>query len=138
MNITVIGTGYVGLVTGTCFTEMGNKVTCVDIDSEKISNLKEGILPIYEPGLDAMVLENRSRGTLSFTTELKTAVKDSGSMLYSSGNPHGAGQQRGPKVRYGSSRGDRKKYRSLHGYSGQIDCTRGNGGQGKGYNREGA
>ena len=58
MNITVVGSGYVGLVTGTCFAEMGNKVTCIDIDQHKINKIKEGIIPIYEPGLKDMVVNN--------------------------------------------------------------------------------
>lgn len=71
MNITVIGAGYVGLVTGTCFAELGNHVTCVDVNKEKIANLKKGVLPIYEPGLDAMVASNLAEGRLHFVTSLK-------------------------------------------------------------------
>ena len=76
MKIAVIGTGYVGLVSGTCFAEMGNKVTCVDVNKEKIENLKKGIIPIYEPGLETMVLNNVANKNLFFTTEIGEAIKD--------------------------------------------------------------
>ena len=67
MKITVFGSGYVGLVTGTCLAEVGNDVICMDIDEAKIAKLQQGIIPIYEPGLEAMVKENQSEGRLRFT-----------------------------------------------------------------------
>ncbi len=76
MKLTVVGTGYVGLVSGTCFSEMGNKVTCVDIDQEKINKLHQGIIPIYEPGLEKMVLKNVEKKNLFFTTKLEDAIKE--------------------------------------------------------------
>lgn len=76
MNIAIVGTGYVGLVSGTCFAEMGVNVTCVDVDEQKIYNLQHGQIPIYEPGLDEMVLRNQREGRLHFTTDLKTCLND--------------------------------------------------------------
>ncbi|MBR4962720.1 MAG: UDP-glucose/GDP-mannose dehydrogenase family protein [Muribaculaceae bacterium] len=74
MNIAVVGTGYVGLVSGTCFSEMGVNVTCVDVDKNKIESLQNGIVPIYEPGLSEMVIRNQREGRLSFTTSLADCI----------------------------------------------------------------
>lgn len=76
MNIAIVGTGYVGLVSGTCFAEMGNQVTCVDVDERKINKLLEGEMPIYEPGLDELVKRNVDYGRLKFTTKLALVLND--------------------------------------------------------------
>ncbi|MDH4379939.1 MAG: UDP-glucose/GDP-mannose dehydrogenase family protein [Vampirovibrionales bacterium] len=89
MKLCVVGTGYVGLVTGTCLAEMGNDVTCVDIDAEKIRLLNSGIMPIYEPGLDELVRANTTEGRLSFTTDLATAVQESQACFIAVGTPQG-------------------------------------------------
>src|ERR1044072_9720089 len=76
MTIAVIGTGYVGLVTGTCFAETGNTVTCVDIDQEKVKKLQSGVITIYEPGLEQLFERNIKQNRLFFTTSLEEGIKD--------------------------------------------------------------
>lgn len=87
MKLTIIGTGYVGLVTGTCFAEMGNNVYCVDNDLEKIANLKNNILPIYEPNLASLVKSNHEKGDLIFTSDLKEALDNSNIIFIAVGTP---------------------------------------------------
>ena len=89
MNITVIGSGYVGLVSGACFAEMGNNVTCVDIDPFKIEKLNQGIIPIFEPGLESMVLKNVKNNNLFFTTKLNEALQNSEIAFIAVGTPMG-------------------------------------------------
>jgi len=89
MKIAVIGTGYVGLVTGTCFADSGNDITCVDIDADKIAALNQGKVPIYEPGLEEMVQYNHSAGRLMFTTDLAAAVKPAEVIYLAVGTPQG-------------------------------------------------
>lgn len=87
MNLAVVGTGYVGLVSGTCFAEMGSNVTCVDVDSRKIENLRRGIMPIYEPGLEELVKRNVEYGRLSFTTDLTEVLDDVEAVFCAVGTP---------------------------------------------------
>ncbi|WP_430929164.1 UDP-glucose dehydrogenase family protein [Polaribacter marinivivus] len=89
MKITIVGSGYVGLVSGACFAEMGNKVTCVDIDEKKIENLKKGIIPIFEPGLEAMVLRNLKNNNIFFTSSLSNAIQDAQIVFIAVGTPMG-------------------------------------------------
>lgn len=89
MNIAVVGSGYVGLVSGTCFAEMGNKVICVDIDQNKIQKLEQGIIPIFEPGLEQMVLKNVKNNNLFFTTNLREAISDVEIVFIAVGTPMG-------------------------------------------------
>ncbi len=87
MNVAVVGTGYVGLVSGACFAEMGVHVACVDIDEKKIESLKNGQIPIYEPGLDEMVRRNANEGRLTFTTSLKDVIDDVALVFSAVGTP---------------------------------------------------
>ena len=87
MKITIVGSGYVGLVTGACFSEVGINVTCVDIDRNKIDKLNEGIIPIYEPGLEDMITRNMKKGRLVFTTNIQEALLDSEVLFISVGTP---------------------------------------------------
>ncbi|MCI4625284.1 MAG: UDP-glucose/GDP-mannose dehydrogenase family protein [Candidatus Magnetoovum sp. WYHC-5] len=87
MDITIVGTGYVGLVTGTCFAQMGNNVICVDVDENKINSLKNGIIPIYEPGLELMVKELTQRQALRFTTNIKEALVECSACFIAVGTP---------------------------------------------------
>jgi len=87
MNVIIVGTGYVGLVTGTCFAEVGVDVTCVDIDKVKIENLKKGISPIYEPGLDDMIERNVQKGKLHFSTDLSSCLNDADVIFIAVGTP---------------------------------------------------
>jgi len=89
MKIAIVGSGYVGLVTGTCFAEVGIDVICVDIDKKKIENLKNGIIPIYEPGLEEMVHRNMKKGRLNFTTSIAEALEDCEVLFSAVGTPPG-------------------------------------------------
>ena len=89
MKIAVVGTGYVGLVTGTCFAEVGIEVTCIDIDEKKIEGLKNGIMPIYEPGLENMVVKNYEKGRLNFSTNLAESMQGCEAAFIAVGTPPG-------------------------------------------------
>lgn len=89
MKVGVIGSGYVGLVAAACFAEMGNKVICVDVDKKKIANLKKGVVPIYEPGIEPLVLDNQKKGTLFFTTDIRDALDEATIVFIAVGTPMG-------------------------------------------------
>jgi len=87
MKIAIVGTGYVGLVTGTCFAEMGLNVICVDVDKSKVEKLENGVIPIYEPGLEELVRKNHNDGRLSFTTDLESCIDDVDIIFIAVGTP---------------------------------------------------
>jgi UDPglucose 6-dehydrogenase len=91
MKLAVIGTGYVGLVSGTCFADTGNDVTCVDIDEDKVKQLQEGNITIYEPGLEALFNRSLREGRLHFTTQLEQTVRDAEIIFLCLPTPAGAG-----------------------------------------------
>ena len=86
-RITIVGTGYVGLVTGTCLADLGNKITCVDIDESMIAVLNNGEIPIFEPGLKELIQNNVSKGRLSFSTEVAKSINDSEIIFIAVGTP---------------------------------------------------
>src|SRR5688572_27683391 len=87
VHITVVGTGYVGLVVGACFAETGNDVVCADLDQKKIDGLKQNILPIYEPGLEGLVERNQASGRLGFTTDVPSAIATASVVFIAVGTP---------------------------------------------------
>ena len=87
MRITIFGSGYVGLVTGACFAEMGNSVLCIDIDEAKVAGLSQGVIPIFEPGLEAMVKDNMIKGHLGFATDIETGVQHGEIIFIAVGTP---------------------------------------------------
>ena len=104
MKIAVVGTGYVGLVTGTCFAETGNHVTCVDIDEKKVEMLKNGVMPIYEPGLEIIFERNSRQGRLEFTTSLVDGIKDAKIIFLALPTPPGEKWICGSKIYLASSK----------------------------------
>ncbi|MCY4060013.1 MAG: UDP-glucose 6-dehydrogenase, partial [Gammaproteobacteria bacterium] len=87
MDVTIFGTGYVGLVAGACFAEMGNRVLCIDVDEDKIAMLNDGRVPIYEPGLPALVAANRTAGRLTFSADAKAGVMHADIVFLAVGTP---------------------------------------------------
>ena len=103
MNITVVGTGYVGLVTGTCFAETGNTVVCVDIDKKKIEKLAGGKITIYEPGLEQLFERNLKQGRLFFSTNLAEGIKEAKIIFLALPTPPGEDGSATPKIYFRSA-----------------------------------
>ena len=101
MNLVVVGSGYVGLVSGACLADKGHRVICVDISEERIAGLKRGEVPIYEPGLDAIIARNADTGALSFTTSLPEAMREADIFCIAVGTPPGRGRLGRPESRAG-------------------------------------
>lgn len=118
MEIAVIGTGYVGLVTGTCLSDSGNEVTCVDVNEEKINMLNNGEIPIYEPGLKDLVDSNREEGRLKFTTDIKSSVEKASVVFIAVGTPMSDEGEANLEYVFGAARGIAK---SMNGYKVIVD-----------------
>jgi len=103
MKLTMVGTGYVGLVTGVCFSNTGNDVTCLDVDPRKIEKLKKGVCPIYEPGLEEMMEHNAKAGRLVYTLDKKQAYRDAEMIFICVGTPTGENGQTDLKYVYGAA-----------------------------------
>ena len=125
MRIAMIGTGYVGLVSGACFADFGHRVTCVDKDSAKIDGLNAGKMPIWEPGLEALVKANADQGRLSFTTDLAEAVEGRGSGVHR-GRHAGASGRRPcrPHLRVRGGARARPRDQARHRGRDQVDRPR--------------
>ena len=121
MRVTIFGTGYVGLVTGTCLAEVGNDVVCVDIDAAKIDGLNRGVIPIYEPGLEPMVKANHAAGRLQFTTDAADGDRARRVDLHRRRHAAGRGRQRRPAVRAGGGAHHRPAPRRGRGGGQQVD-----------------
>ena len=124
MKISVIGTGYVGLVAGAGFADMGNDVTCCDLDAQKIEGLKRGIMPIYEPGLDKLVTHNAAEGRLTFTTDVKGGVAGAEVVLLAVGTPPGPDGSADLVVHPQGGRRRRRRAHWLGGGRHQVDGPR--------------
>jgi UDPglucose 6-dehydrogenase len=109
MRVAMIGTGYVGLVSGACFADFGHEVTCIDKDAAKIEALRRGVMPIYEPGLDGLVAANVREGRLFFATEAAEAVREADAVFIAVGTPVAPRRRpRRPQLRLRRRRGDRR------------------------------
>jgi UDPglucose 6-dehydrogenase len=124
MNITILGTGYVGLVSGTCFSEFGFDVCCVDKDIDKINNLDLGIMPIYEPGLKNLVNKNRDAGRLNFSNDINKNIKNADIIFIAVGTPARRGDGHADlKYIYEATEQIAKKFKSIYSYCYKINCS---------------
>ena len=125
MNVTMVGAGYVGLVSSACFAEFGASVTCIDIDSARIGQLREGVIPIYEPGLEALITKNREQGRLAFRDGYDDAIAECDLVFIAVGTPARRGDGHADlKYVYQAAR-DIAPH--LEGYTvivGQVHCAR--------------